>query len=58
MVLFVQAMEEQFLYEEGYRITDYMDFKFKQNTEPHVRVVPTCECDKLVITLIPTSAKV
>ena len=51
-------MEAQFPYEEGYRITDYMDFKFKQNTEPHVKVVPTSECDKLVITLIPTSAKV
>lgn len=51
-------MEEQFPYEEGYRITDYKDFKFKENTEPHVRVVPTCECDKIDVTLNPTSSKV
>ena len=51
-------MEEQFPYEEGYRITDYKDFEFKENTELHVRVVPTCECDEVVVTLDPTSAKV
>jgi hypothetical protein len=51
-------MEEQFPREEGYRINDYMDFKFNENTEPHIRVVPTCECDEVVVTLIPTSAKV
>jgi hypothetical protein len=55
---FVQAMEEQFPYEEGYRINNYKNFKFKENTEPQIRVVPTCECDKLIVTLDPTSAKV
>ena len=51
-------MEEQFPFEEGYRITEYKDFKFKENTEPHVRVVPTCECDKIDVTLNPSSSKV
>ena len=54
---FIQAIEEQFPYEEGYRI-NYKNFKFKKNKKPHVRVVPTYECDKLVVVLDPTSARV
>ena len=54
-LLFIQAMEEQFPHDEGYRITDYKSFKFKEN---NVRVIPTYECDKLIVTLNPISAEV
>ena len=47
----------QFPCEEGYWI-NCKNFKFKEDTKPHVRVVPTYERDKLIVALDPTSAKV
>ena len=57
--LCLQALDEQFPREEGYRITRYDPFKFntEEPTEIYIEIDPH-ECDQYIIALEPIPAKV
>ena len=57
---FAQCLEEQFPYEEGYKISRCDEFKFKESdtTQPSIKLTIPTEPSHCVIALEPANAKV
>ena len=59
LLLYLQALEEQFPEEDGYKITRYDAFTFNiEQPEVCITIVPCDESDQYTIALEPLSAKV
>ena len=55
---YLQALEKQVQLKEGYRITDYNEFKFKDDkSDPYIKIIPF-EDTQLVVAMDPKPAMV